>query len=106
MPEVRPWRALQPLYGRHWLVAPAGPLSPGLAAALLPQVLKYMDGQKYDAHWDWFDDPVHHSAYLREGNRLATVLMYLAGGQQRCWAAEAAAALAAAPAAATKTWHM
>ncbi len=34
---------------------------------------------RYDAHWDWFDDPVHHAAYLHEGNRYATVLMYLAG---------------------------
>ena len=24
------------------------------------QILRYQDGQKYDAHWDWFDDPVHH----------------------------------------------
>eukprot|EP00195_Chlamydomonas_chlamydogama_P016075 CAMPEP_0202891768 /NCGR_PEP_ID=MMETSP1392-20130828/1746_1 /ASSEMBLY_ACC=CAM_ASM_000868 /TAXON_ID=225041 /ORGANISM="Chlamydomonas chlamydogama, Strain SAG 11-48b" /LENGTH=285 /DNA_ID=CAMNT_0049575621 /DNA_START=353 /DNA_END=1210 /DNA_ORIENTATION=+ len=41
------------------------------------QVLKYVDGQKYDAHWDWFDDPVHHEEYLRDGNRYATVLLYL-----------------------------
>ena len=38
-----------------------------------------MDGQKYGAHWDWFDDPVHHAEYLRDGNRYATVLMYLSG---------------------------
>ncbi|PNH09569.1 Prolyl 4-hydroxylase subunit alpha-2, partial [Tetrabaena socialis] len=41
------------------------------------QILRYVDGQKYDAHWDWFDDPVHHAAYLTEGNRYATVLLYL-----------------------------
>jgi hypothetical protein len=23
------------------------------------QVLRYQNGQKYDAHWDWFDDPTH-----------------------------------------------
>ncbi len=90
------------------------------------QILRYIDGQKYDAHWDWFDDPVHHQVsseftsqvsvfeyshltstvdqgacscmslfatsclfvtrrhhvaqeYLRDGNRYATVLLYLAG---------------------------
>eukprot|EP00198_Chlamydomonas_reinhardtii_P009252 XP_001698589.1 predicted protein [Chlamydomonas reinhardtii] len=43
------------------------------------QILRYVDGQKYDAHWDWFDDPVHHAAYLHEGNRYATVLLYLSG---------------------------
>jgi prolyl 4-hydroxylase len=36
-----------------------------------------VDGQQYGAHWDWFDDPVHHSAYLQDGNRYATVLLYL-----------------------------
>lgn len=28
---------------------------------------------------DWFDDPVHHKAYLQDGNRYATVLLYLSG---------------------------
>lgn len=36
------------------------------------QILRYVDGQQYGAHWDWFDDPVHHSAYLQDGNRYAT----------------------------------
>mmetsp|Transcript_28871 Transcript_28871/g.73684 ORF Transcript_28871/g.73684 Transcript_28871/m.73684 type:complete len:352 (-) Transcript_28871:1276-2331(-) len=57
------------------------------------QVLRYVDGQKYDAHWDWFDDPVHHEAYLRDGNRYATVLLYLAeveeGGETTLPLAEA-----------------
>jgi len=39
------------------------------------QVLRYMDGQKYDAHWDWFDDPVHGKNNTE--NRVATVLLYL-----------------------------
>jgi hypothetical protein len=26
---------------------------------LFLQVLRYQNGQKYDAHWDWFDDPTH-----------------------------------------------
>ncbi|KXZ48876.1 hypothetical protein GPECTOR_25g461 [Gonium pectorale] len=41
------------------------------------QILRYENGQKYDAHWDWFDDPVHHKMYLSDGNRYATVLLYL-----------------------------
>lgn len=40
------------------------------------QVLRYSNGQKYDAHWDWFDDPVHGRANSTE-NRAATVLLYL-----------------------------
>eukprot|EP00798_Chlamydomonas_sp_ICE-L_P030513 gene30513-35541_t len=37
------------------------------------EVLRYKNGQKYDAHWDWFED-------IEDGlgNRMATVLMYLA----------------------------
>eukprot|EP00879_Flechtneria_rotunda_P020970 GHRR01022081.1.p1 GENE.GHRR01022081.1~~GHRR01022081.1.p1 ORF type:complete len:266 (+),score=34.09 GHRR01022081.1:206-1003(+) len=38
------------------------------------QVLRYQNGQKYDAHWDWFDDPLHKD---KGDNRAATVLMYL-----------------------------
>mmetsp|Transcript_61464 Transcript_61464/g.194551 ORF Transcript_61464/g.194551 Transcript_61464/m.194551 type:complete len:376 (-) Transcript_61464:56-1183(-) len=41
------------------------------------QVLQYEVGQKYDAHWDYFDDPVKHRAYLNGGQRVATVLLYL-----------------------------
>ncbi|WIA37951.1 hypothetical protein OEZ86_001328 [Tetradesmus obliquus] len=39
------------------------------------QVLRYQNGQKYDAHWDWFDDPTHPADSGE--NRAATVLMYL-----------------------------
>ncbi|MCL7026864.1 hypothetical protein MKW94_018390 [Papaver nudicaule] len=38
------------------------------------QVLKYEEGQKYDAHYDFFSDPVN---VVRGGHRYATVLMYL-----------------------------
>lgn len=65
------------------------------------QVLRYSGGQKYGAHWDWFDDPLHGGATAATGgggaaaggaataggktatppkttrNRAATVLMYL-----------------------------
>uniref|UniRef100_A0A061QZX7 procollagen-proline 4-dioxygenase n=1 Tax=Tetraselmis sp. GSL018 TaxID=582737 RepID=A0A061QZX7_9CHLO len=40
------------------------------------QVLRYQDGQKYDAHWDWFDGGSKHD-FGPSGNRVATVLMYL-----------------------------
>lgn len=43
----------------------------------LPQVLRYNDGQKYDAHWDWFDDPNSKKQSATQGNRFATVLLYL-----------------------------
>eukprot|EP00877_Chromochloris_zofingiensis_P004451 jgi/Chrzof1/14006/Cz08g20270.t1 len=39
------------------------------------QVLRYQDGQKYGAHWDWFDDPIHKQG--NGENRVATILMYL-----------------------------
>jgi len=38
------------------------------------QVLKYLEGQEYRAHHDYFKDDVH---VQRGGNRIATVLMYL-----------------------------
>ncbi|GIL68396.1 hypothetical protein Vafri_21651 [Volvox africanus] len=39
------------------------------------EVLRYVNGQKYDAHWDWFDE----DEVVKAGgsNRMATVLMYL-----------------------------
>eukprot|EP00873_Tetraselmis_striata_P007994 jgi/Tetstr1/428258/TSEL_018297.t1 len=40
------------------------------------QVLKYVNGQKYDAHHDYFHDNVHQ-ARERGGQRIATMLMYL-----------------------------
>ena len=45
-------------------------------------MLRYNDGQKYDAHWDWFDDPSHARLNDTE-NRAATVLMYLGEVRQR-----------------------
>lgn len=41
------------------------------------QVLKYVDGQKYEPHYDYFHDAVNQAAD-RGGQRVATVLMYLA----------------------------
>eukprot|EP00193_Tetraselmis_chui_P006702 CAMPEP_0177754512 /NCGR_PEP_ID=MMETSP0491_2-20121128/2050_1 /TAXON_ID=63592 /ORGANISM="Tetraselmis chuii, Strain PLY429" /LENGTH=352 /DNA_ID=CAMNT_0019269903 /DNA_START=203 /DNA_END=1261 /DNA_ORIENTATION=- len=38
------------------------------------QVLRYNNGQKYDAHWDYF---FHDEGKANGGNRIATVLMYL-----------------------------
>jgi len=38
------------------------------------QVLRYNNGQKYDAHWDYF---FHKDGVSNGGNRFATVLMYL-----------------------------
>lgn len=43
------------------------------------EVLRYRDGQKYSAHWDFFEDKFNDE---RSGNRVATVLMYLAGGRR------------------------
>ncbi|KAG2445040.1 hypothetical protein HYH02_008908 [Chlamydomonas schloesseri] len=40
------------------------------------EVLRYVNGQKYDAHWDWFEDK-DDSGSGGGGNRMATVLMYL-----------------------------
>jgi len=40
-------------------------------------VLRYVNGQKYDAHWDFFDDDRHRAEH--SDNRYATVLMYLSG---------------------------
>jgi hypothetical protein len=42
-----------------------------------PQVLRYQNGQKYDSHWDWFDERDEQDR--SKGNRIATVLMYLSG---------------------------
>ncbi|KAG2430885.1 hypothetical protein HXX76_009858 [Chlamydomonas incerta] len=40
------------------------------------EVLRYINGQKYDAHWDWFEDK-SDAGGTPGGNRMATVLMYL-----------------------------
>jgi hypothetical protein len=38
------------------------------------QILRYEHGQKYEPHWDYFQDKVNQA---RGGHRYATVLMYL-----------------------------
>lgn len=43
------------------------------------KVLRYENGQKYDSHWDWFDDTTERHNLDGSGNRVATVLMYLSG---------------------------
>ncbi|EPS60054.1 hypothetical protein M569_14750, partial [Genlisea aurea] len=43
------------------------------------QVLHYEPGQKYDAHYEYFHDPVN---IVRGGHRIATVLMYLSDVQK------------------------
>jgi len=42
------------------------------------QILRYTPGQKYDAHWDQFDNPVIHKEFFANGGqRVATALFYL-----------------------------
>eukprot|EP00798_Chlamydomonas_sp_ICE-L_P006528 gene6528-3170_t len=41
------------------------------------QILRYENGQKYDAHWDWFGEELTESQFGETGDRVATVLMYL-----------------------------
>jgi 2OG-Fe(II) oxygenase superfamily len=45
----------------------------------LLQVLRYQDGQKYDDHWDWFEEDERKTLDMDSNNRIATVLMYLSG---------------------------
>lgn len=40
------------------------------------QILHYHDGEKYEPHWDYFNDPIN-SRPETGGQRIATVLMYL-----------------------------
>lgn len=40
------------------------------------QILHYHDGEKYEPHWDYFNDPVNARPETG-GQRIATVLMYL-----------------------------
>jgi len=47
------------------------------------QVLRYENGQKYDAHWDQFDNPVVHKEFFANGGqRVATALLYLSDVQE------------------------
>ncbi|KAG1656801.1 hypothetical protein FOA52_011837 [Chlamydomonas sp. UWO 241] len=41
------------------------------------QVLRYVRGQEFKAHHDWFKDASERATQTRDGNRVATVLMYL-----------------------------
>ncbi|XP_022157664.1 probable prolyl 4-hydroxylase 7 isoform X2 [Momordica charantia] len=43
------------------------------------QVLRYENGQKYDPHFDFFQDPVNMA---QGGHRIATVLMYLSNVEE------------------------
>ena len=43
------------------------------------QILRYEHGQKYDENWDWFDAHELVKMNMTDGNRIATVLMYLSG---------------------------
>ena len=45
------------------------------------QILRYEHGQKYDEHWDWFDPEELEKMNMTDGNRIATVLMYLSGAE-------------------------
>ncbi len=46
------------------------------------QILRYEHGQKYDEHWDWFDAEELEKMNMTDGNRIATVLMYLSGADR------------------------
>ena len=46
------------------------------------QILRYEHGQKYDEHWDWFDAEELGKMNMTDGNRIATVLMYLSGADK------------------------
>eukprot|EP00192_Tetraselmis_astigmatica_P020878 CAMPEP_0117659388 /NCGR_PEP_ID=MMETSP0804-20121206/6407_1 /TAXON_ID=1074897 /ORGANISM="Tetraselmis astigmatica, Strain CCMP880" /LENGTH=266 /DNA_ID=CAMNT_0005466045 /DNA_START=193 /DNA_END=990 /DNA_ORIENTATION=+ len=53
------------------------------------QILKYVNGQKYNAHYDFLEDEVN-AARNRGGHRVATFLMYLStvpesGGGETCF---------------------
>jgi prolyl 4-hydroxylase len=43
-------------------------------------VLKYQPGQKYEEHWDWFEEEERKKMDIDDTNRIATILVYLSGG--------------------------
>ena len=45
----------------------------------MSQVLKYQPGQKYEEHWDWFEEEERKKMDIDETNRIATILVYLSG---------------------------
>ena len=47
----------------------------------MAQVLKYQPGQKYEEHWDWFEEEERKKMDIDDTNRIATILVYLSGGQ-------------------------
>jgi 2OG-Fe(II) oxygenase superfamily len=47
----------------------------------MPQVLKYQPGQKYEEHWDWFEEEERKKMDIDDTNRIATILVYLSGEQ-------------------------
>ncbi len=67
-----------PHLGDLVLPYPCSAVGQVLCCAPSPQVLRYQNGQKYDSHWDWFDEKDDQDR--SKGNRIATVLMYLEGG--------------------------
>ena len=49
------------------------------------QVLKYQPGQKYEEHWDWFEEEERKKMDIDDTNRIATILVYLSGEQPLGW---------------------
>lgn len=45
----------------------------------MPQVLTYQPGQKYEEHWDWFEEEERKKMDIDDTNRIATILVYLSG---------------------------
>ena len=45
----------------------------------MSQVLKYQPGQKYEEHWDWFEEEERKKRDIDDTNRIATILVYLSG---------------------------
>jgi hypothetical protein len=41
--------------------------------------LKYQPGQKYEEHWDWFEEEERKKMDIDDTNRIATILVYLSG---------------------------
>jgi 2OG-Fe(II) oxygenase superfamily len=51
------------------------------------QVLKYQPGQKYEEHWDWFEEEERKKMDIDDTNRIATILVYLSGKRTPGWQA-------------------